>query len=611
MFAKSGKWFFYSIPLLAIPLFATSATKATKGKNYDLAHQKAPPAQLEPKSDSGCLALLQAHCKELYKPAKEPTDPKPGNRTYKVGDKEVVLRRGTDEHGISQSLRRLLEQRIKTKDSLPPKFRAALEEVHYFEDLEKVLKEASLVPNSIENVLRFNSLAATAGEKFSNSMAITVAKAVSPDYYTKENPPVEEVAKADELSEELEKEITKVLWADTPEWKNVESQFNEVQQEFAEYLKQRKTLSPAVKQAWIDKIRSVTLVLPDNDEGSNCAGTLDNASYNPELNTFTVCAGLFTTADDVRFAIAHELAHSVDPQTQFIDQERTTDLSRTVIALKKEVCDNAPLTSCPTNFKKLQKKETLAKFLGQLHAPSRAPETYYACLRYNKSLKPANSDSLNAYATGMERDLRAEWADSDLYLDLTKEETINETGRREKNYFYMNPCGRKKMKEKEVEVDTEGALFFVSAYLCSKQKNPVKRLDEAEQASKGIVQAIYQRNMQIQGTHSYYANMVKNGHSELVGERFGDALASGVYSRILEKNHKDLADRRQQAWCGFSNFCLKPSLREAYPEEAQWQKKRSFEPHSDGQERMIEFFREDLRNSLGCDKDFKREECRL
>ncbi len=575
----------------------------------------APAAPVTPKNGKGCADLIDQHCSDLFKTSTDPKDPRPGNREFTIAGEKASLKFGDSEKGISLGLISFIDRKLEARNNPPPDFHAALEKEGYYTDLQKLKNEANLVPRSIQNLNAFSKMVSKIGEKHNDALenaSIQRVESKFPGYSTKENPTVEEEFFFSDAKESIVKDSSENLWKGTEKWANVEKQFNEMQLNFVEYLKERKTLSPALKKAWIEKIRSVKLVYPDNLDGSSCASTDANAFYRPDHNTFTVCAGFFNATDDFRVVIAHELGHAIDPLTQQLDQERKTSGSKAMIALREEVCNNAPLATCPKSFLKFNHVNTLNPMLAELKFPERAPESFYQCLRYNKKLKPFSDLSPRYTAENLDRDTRADMADKNLFLTLTQPEIINENGRKEKNPYYLNPCGKKSVKANEVSIDSEDEVIFVAAYLCSSEKNPVKRLEAAEKVYKDISVKIYEKKMQVGQSYSGYPALIGGGYAENVGERFADSLASGVYARWLKQTHKDsLEDRRKQSLLGLSFFCDRPSINQAFPDESQWQKKRSYEPHSSGRERLLEFLRSDLRESLACDKDFVREECSL
>jgi hypothetical protein len=551
--------------------------------------------------------MVENYCRDLY--SKEHR----GNYMLELSKEQLKIQMGPDEKGFPRNVRRILERRLETRKNLPADLQKNLEAVGYFEKLEKYLNTATLEPKNLRTQMQFAKDSEKIAEPWVEAFEKTYLSRVVakyPKFLDQEEATPEEYFYQDKMNEELGDQLVGTAWATSPEWKKVKSQYAEIVDEFVNYLKENKDLSADVKKAWLAKIRSVKLVLPDVRDGSACGSSEENAFYNGLENTFTVCVGLLTSLDDFRSIISHELAHALGPNFQNLDQQKSTKLFKTILALKKEICENAPLGKCPKNFAGISTAEKRQKLISEIKAPKGAPESFYDCIRY-KSLKDSTNTERKGYAEIIDRSTLATWSDEDVFLSLTKPTVPTDDGKEKPNFMYQNPCGKQAVKASETHLLDTG-VFFTASYLCSDKKDEIERLSEAQEQTSAFTVEVSEKIMDVEGRNSEYSSMLLGAHSEIVRERFADAVSSGVYARWLKKHHPtNIEDRRQQLLASISYICSPLSLRELHPREAQWQKVFSYEPHSANRERRLEFLKPELRDVLACTKDHDRKDCVL
>jgi hypothetical protein len=220
-----------------------------------------------------------------------------------------------------------------------------------------------------------------------------------------------------------------------------------------------------------------------------------------------------------------------------------------------------------------------------------------------------DSAKIKEYSDSEMYSYRGQLADNTAFLAMIKEKRPDENGNLEANPDYLNPCGGKPDPENPPYVASSLGLFYTLEYLCSDtQGTTAQRMDASIKSASKLQSALNQSLIPMNGQLSDDQTLIGNNQSEDVKERFADAMGSKVFSRYLKRTPSQ-ADRKSQFLANWSWLCDQPSLEESFPEEAQVEKSYSQEPHSADQKRRKEILTPEIREALGCTKDFDSKDC--
>jgi len=179
----------------------------------------------------------------------------------------------------------------------------------------------------------------------------------------------------------------------------------------------------------------------------------------------------------------------------------------------------------------------------------------------------------------------------------------------ETNPDFLNPCGDKPDRDNPHTLSTSLRVFFTLEYLCADSSlSSGDRLKSAIESASDIQSKMYTKIMPMNGPFSTDGALIENNQSENVNERFADAMGYKVFSRYL-KRQSNTEERRNLFLANGSWLCNPPGLNEMYPEEAQTIKEYSLEEHSEGKMRRLETLTPEIREALGCTKDFEKKDC--
>jgi len=339
---------------------------------------------------------------------------------------------------------------------------------------------------------------------------------------------------------------------------------------------------------------------------SECSTTQANAFYYTHLNLLTVCAGDFNS-EDILETLAHEMAHSLDFERSSYLFQTNSKVGRSLTKLRHEVCSEQ-VFSCSTweTFKGRldQDLEELRGF--QVDLPD-----FQRCLKRRPTVKPLDEASLDRLAEQKVTDSIAELATSEIFLRITKEKIPLPSGKLGKNPNYLNPCDYYLWSRGEEPIDDElnDLIFFTAEYRCN-QGNSATRLRDAINQSKRISVKIAKAVIRSEGEFSSDYAQESEGFSASPVERFADVVGSYALADLLA-SYQHHSERRNVFLASSSWLCSKPSLGSLYPDEETIQQEFSFDAHTGTDERKKEFFSEPIRKTLGCEKDFKFNECSL
>ena len=93
-------------------------------------------------------------------------------------------------------------------------------------------------------------------------------------------------------------------------------------------------------------------------------------------------------------------------------------------------------------------------------------------------------------------------------------------------------------------------------------------------------------------------------------ERFADVVGSYALAELLKQVPYNW-DRQNIFLASSSWQCTHPSLASHFPEESEIENEYVFEEHTSGDQRRKEIFTEPIRKTIGCEKDFEFNECKI
>ncbi|MCB0362112.1 MAG: hypothetical protein KDD35_05305, partial [Bdellovibrionales bacterium] len=217
--------------------------------------------------------------------------------------------------------------------------------------------------------------------------------------------------------------------------------------------------------------------------GADCATTKVNAMYLKNKHKFTVCRGYlnsFESESNLYLVMAHELAHSIDPQGLLQEYFRNTSVAQ----LMREVRRTKGQLSC---HDWRQKKEDVL---------SNRPEYYRLpfnfvdltnCLVDRSGIKEGHPDTLRNAGEILTFKYLAAYANDDDFLRLINLNTLR-YGEVTQNPFHLNPTLNDIVNNKIYEYSEYGepyiSLLFVQEYTC--QNSGQDKLSDTDRVKLAI-----------------------------------------------------------------------------------------------------------------------------
>jgi hypothetical protein len=403
-------------------------------------------------------------------------------------------------------------------------------------------------------------------------------------------------------------EIAAATWRNDEGWKRVEASFRGIRSHFVSMVRTL-DIPRALRRDWVSRLESVRLVIPGSlpeIADTECASMGTNAYYYTRLNLLTVCAGDFNS-EDILQTVAHELAHSLDPDRSRYLAQRGSALGKGLAALRVGVCSSEGV-SCE-NWSRFKKElGGQVERLGD-HSPE-LPEFESCLMRRTATATPGDAD-----IERISRQILAEQvsglAASDVFLALVTRQLPRPNGQVEPNPNYLNPCGFYPWSrgEESVDDDLTQLIFFTAEYRCA-TGSPAERLASAIRISQELAHAILRGVIAQEGRFSPRSELEAAGFASSPSERFADLLGSYALASYLEAIPS--LDRRREIYLASSSWqCKAPSLASQYPEETRILSGFVLDPHTDGDLRVRESLSGRVRRALACSADFKFSECEL
>lgn len=558
-------------------------------------------------SEPGCLKMVQNFCDQLHQ------GPNPGNLKLKSGEQVVELKLGRTANDIDEAEYAYHKAKITYRKRLPKDFRALLDSKGYFEILRKHLERKPLdkmTPKEFNADLYNRGLAITIWENAQRATRISRMEKLHPGFSKLKWLPRELAQKNAKAMYELDEQIAVALWEKHPNWSRTKASFEKVRKTFVEIIQKELPLNEVVKEQWIKKINAVELFVPGTNLLSRagepgCESTLKNAFYSFALNKITVCAGYFNT-HEVTATLTHELAHALDPGSAMYDQLAASGAGELFVKLRQSACSRAK----PDCASWSAWKSTFRASLNSLGEFQPVPLKFAQCLQRKADLKEIDLSFLERSSRSAAIKHASDVAKRNDFLELAKDELILPDGTKTGNPGHLNPCGLLAPKVPVATFSEALETFFVNEYQCADEGSPPKRLDVAIASAKELTGELIAAERKFGGRFSRADWMMHEKYALPIGEQFADVLGMHAYAKILRET-PSIELRRHLFFGSTGHHCPSQSLSKAYPEEYEAQKKHSSIRHSKFYERFEEALTQDVREALGCKKDFEREDCRI
>jgi len=556
-----------------------------------------------------CLGMVRTFCENLYAPANQ------GTIALPLKGVALEIKKGQTDNDFSHVYFEYADTQIKFKDRLPRDFRNTLTQMRYFQKLKSYLSRKPRQVMTVEERADVIRLAHEIEALWNAAIVeanLTRMEKKHPGYsQIRENLiPIELKHESTRVRSILISEIAKAIWTENPKWKQVELQFQEVKDAFAQVISRHPSLPDDVKADWLERIRSSRLVVPGSDPEVDmlaCSRTEENAYYYTNKNYLTVCAGDFNS-EDVRHTLSHELAHSLDLSRSLTIFESHSSLGKNLSRLKDNSCSQTAF-SCK-NWRDFKDGfEASIKGLGDFKV--QLPQ-FQGCLKGRTTLSPIPEEYLQRVAREKAQKTIADLAEKNAFLRMISTEIPAPNGKPQKNPMYLNAC-RYYLWDSSLDIFDEGVsalLFFTSEYRCAQDLDGPTRFQQAVEKTLEMQSSLFFSRMKAEGEFSSRSRLNTDGYASSPTERFADSLAGLVFAHLLEKE-SDIVRRRAMYLANVAWSCQKPSLQQVMPLEAGIQKKFYVESHSEDSLRQRELLPLEIQEALQCEKDFEMKECRL
>jgi hypothetical protein len=566
------------------------------------AHSCEPPPAVKPQ----CGQLTDDLCQALWSSKNQ--------GRLKVSDGEIL--RGTSKNSKMSAARiEDFKALIDSEPQLPEDLRKKAKPI--LQDLKvKLAKEK----DSKEWYKSVSSITERWNEAVGETAVARVEKAdpalkLIPD----EDLTVEQLALYRKESFNLKGQILEAKYAEHPNWRRIEGLFDQVKKDLVAEI-QGLEIDDQQKQAMLKRIDSVKLSLPypspdQMDASDSCASTEVNAFYSAQVNSFSVCAGMFNSFQSesaLYFVMAHEISHSVDPLHQA--EEEMHKRSSFISGLNALVSSEGPRLTCDKwqgfldQAQKIQPQSTPKKFDSM--------QSLYDCLQPKGELAKYDPAAIQSAAERLVNDQMDGYASDHFFLNLAQP-SFYKAGKLNKNEFYMRPdrLGTKLNSGlflSSQNRDANPMEIFTQALACVSQESGGKEVSYQD-APQGERAQLFK--MALQDTQkiliaknaewfSYCGRNCRELASDHISvdsrENFSDWLGSRAMSRHLGRK-KDLREAREASAVSTVLFCDEPSAVSDAPDLAAVEKKYSFENHPDHRVRRISVFNKKNASVVKCD----------
>ncbi len=414
--------------------------------------------------------------------------------------------------------------------------------------------------------------------------------------------------------------ILEFKYKDSSQWQNIQTLFQEARGDLLLVISQL-NLSENEKKRWSDKLKSVELSLPYSDprilsDWETCSEIGINAFYLRSANKFTICAGslnvIESTASLYR-TIAHELSHSIDPQTLALDEYEKSEARKVSKKLYQKEIDCEEWHSI---------KEDEYSSLEEILKPVWETDHLRTCLT-RKEINPYQTSEIRRIAQSLAKKRVSHWADNNeftYFISPTK--TVDYY--RIKNDFYRKPQSfgiehnktrgtffktglERKSFVPVIEVfnqelncyqDKEGKL--INFFHSTNEQQRLKIFDEAIAETVRVSQSILERLISYTGPEE--RTLQPYGLAKQSGENFADWLAFKAIELKL-KRIINIEERRSFLVESNANYCDNPGPLKEFANYTVVEKDYGLEPHGANKARRLSIFTKNIRALAQCDAD--------
>lgn len=556
-----------------------------------------------------CYEMVKEFCEFLYSPEHQ------GSLEFSLDNTHFSIRQGQTENDFNEKDFEFLSSKLKSWSKLPYDFRLGLDKKDFRAKLKRHLNRTSRQSTSLQERIRNLHDEEEIDSIWNSALKETVLVRMEHRYrgYSRikdEYVPLELKYESQRERRHLLSDIASALWKNHENWRKVERKFNLIRDAYLELITGEKNIPEKVKNNWIDRLKTVRLIVPGSDpeiDSDLCASTEENAYYFREKNALTVCAGDFNT-EDIEQTIAHEIGHALDVgRSRFLYKEESR-VGMQLKNLKKMSCSNEKFSCGLWSELKGQfnmSLKELAKFEVQLPALNN-------CLKGKETVSPIPQDVISRIAKEEIDQSLSDLAQRNVFLRIISSKVPLPNGSSQKNPMYLNPCGYYLWEDQAQPLDSDMGLlmFFTAEYRCSEGKDPELKFRDAVEVAKEMQMSFLKSEIKMEGDLSSREQLYTDGYAASPAEQFADAIGQKVFSKILASENS-LQKRRARYLANNAWLCRRPSIQQLFPIEAKVQRSYYVEPHSELVQRQKELLTSEIRDLLDCKIDFEEKQCSL
>ncbi len=576
-----------------------SASSSLKGlvSTFPFLSAKNPP----------CLEMVREFCQTLFAPDAQ------GTLSFAAGEASYNIRMGQTANDFQEKDFEFLNTKLRAWKKLPADLKEILSYRNFKEKMKKYLSRSAR-----QNMELADRVQTMRDEEEINSIwnlavretVLTRMEKSYPGYakFKEDFIPLELGYESQRQRRILISQIARAMWSDHENWRKVERKFEKIREAYREVVQGNSRLSEEIKKDWIQRIKSIRLIIPGTDpeiDMEACFKTESNAYYFTKKNYITICAGDFNT-EEIEQTLAHEIGHSLDlDRSRFLFQESSL-VGQSLGQLKEMSCSKKPF-SC----EKWQKiKSDFKDLVSQSQAFSAQLPEFNSCLKDKETKDPIPEDYITRVAKEEVEASLSDLAQRNIFLRIISPKLPLPDGSSKKNPMYLNPCGYYLWDTQVHPLDEEASLllFFTSEYRCSKEPIVEEKFKMAIETSKELQSILVNSQINLEGKFSARDRLGIDGYASSPTERFADNMGQLVFSKILSQE-SDLKKRRALYLANNAWLCRRPSIQQMFPKETKVQKNYYVEPHSETNQRQKELLTKEIRESLQCKQDFELNQC--
>ncbi len=562
-------------------------------------------------SEIGCLSLMSQYCNSLYAPGSE------GNLIiHQQKGTPIYVLQGKTRNGLHHVFYELSRSKIRNRDRLPGDFLSILRAHRYFERLENLIHREPFEKMSLMDRLEANEVEQEVEHLWNLAISDTLIIRLSNRF--PEFPRIPASLLSPEMGhfsrmerKILLSEISKAIWRDHPNWKKVSATFEKLRRTYLKLIPSL-PISPELKSDWLERITSLTLVLPGSLPeivDQDCSSTTMNAFYYSNLNVLTVCAGDFNS-EDILITLAHEMAHALDNTRSLYLFYKSSLLSKKLESFNQAVCETPSKPVSCTDWYSFKSKS--GELLEAISGFEPDLKNFNRCLKKESYTRPLDDEAITRFAESSIRQKIRTLADEEAFIRITQPKLPLSNGKKVHNPSFLNPCHYLQTQWSNEDLSGELSILtaFTMDYRCSTEKEPAERLKRSLDFVSRLFAGIEAEMIAAEGEFSERKDLIDEGYSSPSSERFADSIGSlAVAENLLEI--QSTWDRRMTFLASNSWQCNGPSLASEFPRESEVLRRYLLDTHTDGEDRKKDMLSTPIRRALGCVKDFEWNECSL